>query len=127
VLDASALLAYRGDEPGAEVVADAAAVGATLPTVNLAEAPQRSEPRTPGSSSPSRAPRNYSAVLSPSSPSPVSTRSRRRGFARPTRSAGLSLGYRAYLALATRLRAAVLTADCGWSPLQLRIEIHVIR
>lgn len=38
VLDASALLAYFGNEPGAELVADAIAGGATICTVNLAEA-----------------------------------------------------------------------------------------
>ena len=38
VLDASALLAYLGDETGAVVVADAIAGGATISTVNLAEA-----------------------------------------------------------------------------------------
>jgi len=38
VLDASALLAYLGNEAGADVVADSIAGGATLSTVNLAEA-----------------------------------------------------------------------------------------
>jgi len=38
VLDASALLAYLGDELGADVVADAIAEGATISAVNLAEA-----------------------------------------------------------------------------------------
>jgi ribonuclease VapC len=38
VLDASALLAYLGNEPGADVVADAIAGGATISTVNLGEA-----------------------------------------------------------------------------------------
>src|SRR5437870_2340133 len=37
VLDASALLAYLGDEAGADVVADAIASGATMSTVNIAE------------------------------------------------------------------------------------------
>lgn len=38
VLDASALLAYFGDEPGAQLVADAIAAGAGICTVNLVEA-----------------------------------------------------------------------------------------
>src|SRR5512140_2048060 len=38
VLDASALLAYLGNEPDADVVADAIAGGAAISTVNLAEA-----------------------------------------------------------------------------------------
>src|SRR5271156_132650 len=37
VLDASALLAYLRNEPGADVVADAIAGGAAISTVNLAE------------------------------------------------------------------------------------------
>lgn len=39
VLDASALLVLLFDEPGAEVVAEAVAGGATLSAVNLAEVP----------------------------------------------------------------------------------------
>lgn len=38
VLDASALLAYLGNETGAELVADAIASGTRISTVNLAEA-----------------------------------------------------------------------------------------
>jgi PIN domain nuclease of toxin-antitoxin system len=37
VLDASALLAYLRDEPGAGLVADAIARGTTISSVNLAE------------------------------------------------------------------------------------------
>lgn len=37
ILDASALLAYLRDEPGADVVADAVATGAVISTVNLGE------------------------------------------------------------------------------------------
>jgi ribonuclease VapC len=37
VPDASALLAYLHDEPGADVVADAVADGAAISTVNLGE------------------------------------------------------------------------------------------
>ena len=38
VLDASALLAYLGNETGADLVADAISGGASISTVNLAEA-----------------------------------------------------------------------------------------
>ena len=37
VLDASALLAYLGEEPGADRVADAIAAGVAMSTVNIAE------------------------------------------------------------------------------------------
>jgi PIN domain nuclease of toxin-antitoxin system len=44
-----------------------------------------------------------------------------------TRSAGLSLGDRACLALALRRRLKVLTADTAWSTIPLGIDIEVIR
>ena len=44
-----------------------------------------------------------------------------------TRSAGLSLGDRACLALAERLGVPALTADRLWGTLQLGIQIEVIR
>ena len=44
-----------------------------------------------------------------------------------TRRAGLSLGDRACLALAKRLDLPVLTADTLWSPLDLGIDIRLIR
>ena len=45
VLDASALLAYLRDEPGAEVVSDTIADGAVISTVNLAEVFSRAADR----------------------------------------------------------------------------------
>lgn len=45
VLDASALLAYLRDEPGAELVAQAIADGVVISTVNLAEVFSRSADR----------------------------------------------------------------------------------
>ncbi|MDM7324085.1 MAG: hypothetical protein P3W93_003650 [Thermus sp.] len=44
-----------------------------------------------------------------------------------TRSLGLSLGDRACLALASRLRLPVLTADATWAELSVGIEVEVIR
>ena len=44
-----------------------------------------------------------------------------------TRSAGLSLGDRACLALAERLGGPALTADRAWGTLQLSIRVEVIR
>ena len=44
-----------------------------------------------------------------------------------TRSAGLSLGDRACLALAERLGVPALTTDRIWGTLQLGIQIEVIR
>ncbi len=44
-----------------------------------------------------------------------------------TKSQGLSLGDRACLALALRLKLLVLTADRSWSKLKLGVEVKVIR
>jgi ribonuclease VapC len=44
-----------------------------------------------------------------------------------TRSAGLSLGDRACLALAERLGMPALTADRAWGSLQVNIQVDVIR
>jgi ribonuclease VapC len=44
-----------------------------------------------------------------------------------TRTAGLSLGDRACLALARRLGATALTADRNWSSVDMPIKIEVIR
>lgn len=44
-----------------------------------------------------------------------------------TRSAGLSLGDRACVALARRLALPALTADRAWTGLDLGVELHQIR
>jgi PIN domain nuclease of toxin-antitoxin system len=129
VLDASALLAYLGDEPGAEVVANAVAVGATLSAVNLAEALSTAAARGADAAQLfaelSTAELLGGAVtVEPFTTADAIETARLRPL---TRSAGLSLGDRACLALAIRLRAAVLTADSGWSALRLPVEVHVIR
>jgi PIN domain nuclease of toxin-antitoxin system len=49
------------------------------------------------------------------------------GLRPATRSAGLSLGDRACLALAGRLGATAMTADRAWTTLQLPVEVEVIR
>ena len=50
------------------------------------------------------------------------------GLLRPlTRSAGLSLGDRACLALGMRLHVPVLTADRSWAGLDLDVEVRLLR
>src|SRR2546423_6267925 len=44
-----------------------------------------------------------------------------------TRSAGLSIGDRACIALASRLGAPVLTSDAAWGALSLGVVVRVIR
>jgi ribonuclease VapC len=129
VLDASALLAYLRDEPGAEVVGDAIAVGTAISTVNLGEVLGR-------------------AAESGEDPARLADRMRDRGLLegalsvepftvedavevarlRPlTREQGLSLGDRACVALALRLGVRALTADAAWSRLDLGVELRQIR
>lgn len=129
VLDASALLAYLGDETGAEFVADAIASGATISTVSLAEALSTLANR-------GRDPANVvleltelglldgAITVEPFTRADATEAARLRPL---TRSAGLSLADRACLAVARRLAAAVLTADQVWGGLGLDVNIRPIR
>ncbi|MDO8185232.1 type II toxin-antitoxin system VapC family toxin [Conexibacter sp. JD483] len=129
VLDASALLAYLHEEPGAEVVADAIANGTTISAVNLAEALS-------------------TIARSGLDPAQLADDFRRDGLLdgaievepltdvdaieigrlRPlTLDAGLSLGDRACLALARRLDATALTADRAWEHVAVDVELRQIR
>ena len=129
VLDASALLAYLHEEPGADVVADAIAGGAAISTVNLAEVLGR-------------------ATEHADDPARLAGQMRERGLLdgaisvesftdedaievarlRPaTRARGLSLGDRACIALARRLDLPALTADTAWSRLDLDVALRQIR
>jgi len=129
VLDASALLAYLNDEAGAPLVEDALVRGSAISAVNMAE------------------------VLSKltelgKEPDDVSEDLQRRGFLggtlavfpltaddavvianlhRRTKVHGLSLGDRACLGLALRLRVPALTADRAWSRLKVGLKVEVIR
>ena len=129
VLDASALLAYLRDEEGADLVGDAIAGGASISTVNLAEVLSRAADR---GGDPNRLVRQMTerGLLDGAiSVEPLTT-----GDAveiarlRPlTRAQGLSLGDRACLALAHRLRLPALTADTAWSDFDLDVELRQIR
>ncbi len=129
VLDASALLAFLNDEVGAQVVEEALFRGSAISAVNLAE------------------------VLSKLSeigekPDEISADLQRRGLLGgklavfpltaddavmiaslhgSTKTHGLSLGDRACLGLALRLRVPALTADRAWSRLKVAVKIEAIR
>jgi ribonuclease VapC len=123
VLDASAVLALLNDEPGADEVA-AALPDAVLSSVNLSEA---------------------AAILADIGMKADDARAVLSGLGvmtvpfddelaflaanlrRGTRSAGLSFGDRACLALAQQRRIAALTADRAWTRLKLGVEIRLIR
>jgi ribonuclease VapC len=124
VLDSSALLAIIHGEPGAQRVAAALAAGAAISTVNLAEVITKLTERgfTPDDIEASVAKFQFERIDF-DSPLAVDT-----GLLRAvTRSAGLSLGDRACLALARRLGLPVLTADRAWQTVQLGVQVEVIR
>jgi ribonuclease VapC len=129
VLDASALLAYLGDEPGADVVADAIAAGATICTVNLAEVLSRAADRGADPSQLVEALTDRGLLDGALSVEPFTTADAAEAarLRAPTRDAGLSLADRACLALATRLEVPALTADTAWTQLELGLELRQIR
>jgi ribonuclease VapC len=112
VLDASALLAYLGGEPGADVVADAIAGGAFVSTLNLAEtlstlAARGANPADIVSALTDRGLLDGAIVVEPFTAADAIEAARLRPL---TRNAGLSLADRGCLALAHRLATPVLTA-----------------
>jgi len=123
VIDASALLALLFDEPGAETVADAIADGAAISAVNVSEVATVLVRRN----------LDADAILSP-----VSAQVLIESFAvvdalaaaalyTHTARSGLSLGDRACLALAKRLKTPAVTAEQAWSQLDVGIAVILIR
>jgi len=129
VLDASAMLAYLGDEAGADVVTDAIAAGAHLSTVNLAEvlstlASRGNNPVDVASQLTEAGLLDGAITVEPFTTADSIEVARLRPL---TRSAGLSLADRACLALAHRLSTHVLTADRAWTGLTLDVDVRPIR
>lgn len=129
VLDASALLAYLGDELGADIVADAIAEGTAISAVNLAEVLSRATDHGADSIRLVRQMTDQGLLDGAISIESFTTEDAAEvGRLRPmTRQIGLSLGDRACLALAHRLGVPALTADTVWSQLDLAIELRLIR
>lgn len=129
ILDASALLAYLRDEPGADVIADAVATGAVISTVNLGEVLSRvadrdADPARVAQEMTDRGLLDGAIAVEPFTTADAIEVARLRPL---TRDLGLSLGDRACLALAKRVDAPVLTADSAWSKLDLPLELRQIR
>jgi len=129
VLDASALLAYLQDEPGAELVADAIAAGAAMSTVNLAEVLSQVANRgvDPGELSDELAARGLlggAISVEPFTAADAVEVARLRPL---TRDAGLSIADRACFALARRLGAEALTADTAWNNVDVGVALTQIR
>jgi len=123
VLDASALLAVLGDEPGAEQVLPLLD-GAVMSTVNWSEVLARYVDlhlRAGG--------RATEITTLGVSLAPFTSRQAEiaAGLVPLTRSAGLSLGDRACLALALDLDAHPVTADHAWAQIDVGVPVTLIR
>jgi PIN domain nuclease of toxin-antitoxin system len=129
VLDASALLAYLREEPGAAGVADAIADGAAISTVNLGEVLSRvadrgGDPVRLCEILTARGLLDGAVTVEPFTTGDAVEVARLRP---PTREAGLSLGDRACLALALRVGATAVTADTAWNGQTTGAELRQIR
>jgi PIN domain nuclease of toxin-antitoxin system len=124
VLDASALLALFNQEPGSEKVVQAIEEGAVLSTVNLTEvASKLSELGTPEALI-----QTSINVLELTIVDFNAELAYKAGLLRLiTKSAGLSLGDRACLALAQHLHLPVLTTDRIWKDLLPDVTIQLLR
>jgi ribonuclease VapC len=128
-LDASALLALLQNERGAAVVEDAIADGATISTVNLAEAlgtmaRKGADPATALATMTERGVIGGAITVEPFTLADAVETARLRPL---TAKAGLSLGDRSCLALARRLGTQALTADQPWRGIDLQVEVRSIR
>lgn len=129
VLDASALLAYFNDEPGAEVVEDALSRLCAVSSVNWAEVLTKVG-ETGKDADDFCSEIADQGILGQLFEVVAFDESHAREVARlrpVTREQGLSLGDRACLALAIRLGVPVCTADRIWAQIDLEIEVRVIR
>ncbi|MEP7335724.1 MAG: type II toxin-antitoxin system VapC family toxin [Actinomycetota bacterium] len=123
VLDASALLALLGDEPGAGDVA-AALPSAVISAVNLSEVVAKLSDAGMNAPTIEEALQELELEIAPFGTEDAYS----AGLLRPaTRTAGLGLGDRACLALADRIGAPVLTADRRWTELGLATTVRAIR
>ena len=123
VLDASALLAFLHDEPGADKVS-AVLDGARVSTVNWSEVLQKSLRRQVVVDGMQGEFVDVGVVFEPFTAEQAERAAR---LWAEVRGLGLSLADRACLALASELDATVFTADRAWSSLDLGIDIHLIR
>jgi PIN domain nuclease of toxin-antitoxin system len=124
VLDASAILAIIGGEPGAEQFTAELLATAVGSTVNLAEVQAKlvsrgwpSHEAWEDATSPVRDIVPFSAQHARIAGDLVSR----------TKPLGLSLGDRACLALGIALKAPVYTAERSWTQLRVGVPVHLIR
>jgi PIN domain nuclease of toxin-antitoxin system len=126
VLDASAVIAFVRDEPGAMLVRQALDQGAVISSVNLAEVLTKMQDKGATAEQAEHAMRVLGVEVVDFDAPAAQACARLRNA---TRSAGLSLGDRACLALAVTLQTPVFTADRPWLTLAtpLNLDIRSIR
>lgn len=130
VLDASAFLAYLLGEPGGEEVRDALAGGAVISAVNWAEVLSKLADAgiEPGEAAARLARERVLPGLVSVAPFDAEHALEAARLRPLTRSAGLSLGDRACLALGRLAGLDVLTSEASWAPLGLDVpRVAVIR
>ena len=123
VLDASAVLAVLNGEPGAEAVWECLP-GAHLSAVNAAEVAAKLVDGGLDAERAGQSLERLGARVVPFEAGDVVPVAHIRAA---TRSAGLSLGDRACLALAQRLGLPALTADRQWRDIQVDVDVRLIR
>ena len=123
VLDASALLAYLRQEPGAEEV-DGLLADARRASVNWAEVVQKSLSAGVDVEGMREDLQALGVRVEPFLPEDGDRAGRLWSL---TRQQGLSLGDRACLSLGLRLGLAVLTCDRAWAQLPLELEVRILR
>lgn len=129
VLDASALLAYLREEPGTETVENAFVRGVYISIVNWAEVISKIAELGENPEVLIRTLENENLLgnrlqILPFTEEDALAVARLRPL---TRSAGLSLGDRACIALARRLELPILTCDRTWASLSLSVVVNLIR
>ncbi len=124
ILDASAIIAWRAGEPGAELVREAIVAGAEVSAVNVAEVLAKVSDRGEDVQR-ARADIADVAWIVPFDAEHAFESAAIRGFTQPY---NVSLGDRACLALGRLHGLPVLTADCRWAEIpRLRVKVRCIR
>jgi PIN domain nuclease of toxin-antitoxin system len=123
VLDASALLAYLREEPGAEVV-DGLLADARMASVNWAEVVQKSLSAGVDVDGMQEDLQALGMRVEPFWPADGESAGRLWPL---TRQHGLSLADRACLSLGLRLGLTVVTCDRAWAQLPLDLEVQLLR
>ncbi len=123
VLDASAIIAFLRQEPGAAIVGEYLTDGMAS-AVNIAEVGTRLSDLDMGDA---QIRRSISVLGLEIKPFDLEAAYAVAMMRAKTRNKGLSLGDRACLALANQLGVPALTADRVWAELDIDVDIQLIR